>query len=137
MGGSVYEVTIKQSFSAARMLKEAGGTCEKLHGHNFIVEVSICSTGLTDAGILIDFRILKQWTDEILKEFDHKYLNEISYFKGMSSSSENLARFIYDRIFEKVKKSNLDVSQVTVWESEDARVSYYGNGYARYSKPKR
>jgi 6-pyruvoyltetrahydropterin/6-carboxytetrahydropterin synthase len=58
------------------MLKEAGGTCEKLHGHNFIVEVSICSTGLTDAGILIDFRILKQWTDEILKEFDHKYLNE-------------------------------------------------------------
>jgi 6-pyruvoyltetrahydropterin/6-carboxytetrahydropterin synthase len=137
MGGSVYEVTIKQSFSAAHMLKDVGGTCEKLHGHNFIVEVSICSTGLTDAGILIDFRILKQWTDEILKEFDHKYLNEISYFKGMSSSSENLARFIYNRISEKVKKSNLDVSQVTVWESEDARVSYYGNGYARYSKPKR
>ncbi|MGD1152987.1 MAG: 6-carboxytetrahydropterin synthase QueD [Syntrophales bacterium] len=133
----MYEVTIKQSFSAAHMLKDVGGTCEKLHGHNFIVEVSICSTGLTDAGILIDFRILKQWTDEILKEFDHKYLNEISYFKGMSSSSENLARFIYNRISEKVKKSNLDVSQVTVWESEDARVSYYGNGYARYSKPKR
>jgi 6-pyruvoyltetrahydropterin/6-carboxytetrahydropterin synthase len=137
MGGPVYEVTIKQSFSAAHMLTEAGGTCEKLHGHNFIVEVSICSDALTDAGILIDFRILKQWTGEILKEFDHKYLNEISYFNGMDPSSENVARFIYDRISEKVKKSNLDVSRVTVWESEDARVSYYGNGYARYSKPKR
>ncbi len=133
----MYEVTIKQSFSAAHMLKDVGGTCEKLHGHNFIVEVSICSTSLTDAGILIDFRILKQWADEILKEFDHKYLNEISYFKGMSPSSENVARYIYNRISEKVKKSNLDVSRVTVWESEDARVSYYGNGYARYSKPKR
>ena len=137
MGGPVYEVTIKQSFSAAHMLTEAGGTCEKLHGHNFIVEVSICSAALTDAGILIDFRTLKQWTGEILKEFDHKYLNEISYFNGMDPSSENVARFIYDRISEKVKKSNLDVSRVTVWESEDARVSYYGNGYARYSKPKR
>jgi 6-pyruvoyltetrahydropterin/6-carboxytetrahydropterin synthase len=137
MGGPVYEVTIKQSFSAAHMLTEVGGTCEKLHGHNFIVEVSICSAALTDAGILIDFRILKQWTGEILKEFDHKYLNEISYFNGMDPSSENVARFIYDRISEKVKKSNLDVSRVTVWESEDARVSYYGNGYARYSKPKR
>jgi 6-pyruvoyltetrahydropterin/6-carboxytetrahydropterin synthase len=137
MGGPVYEVTIKQSFSAAHMLTEAGGTCEKLHGHNFIVEVSICSAALTDAGILIDFRILKQWTGEILKEFDHKYLNEISYFNGMDPSSENVARFIYNRISEKVKKSNLDVSRVTVWESEDARVSYYGNGYARYSKPKR
>jgi 6-pyruvoyltetrahydropterin/6-carboxytetrahydropterin synthase len=133
----VYEVTIKQSFSAAHMLKESGGTCEKLHSHNFIVEVSICSSALTEAGILIDFRILKQWADEILKEFDHKYLNEISYFKGMSPSSENVARYIYNRISEKVKKSNLDVSRVTVWESEDARVSYYGNGYARYSKPKR
>jgi 6-pyruvoyltetrahydropterin/6-carboxytetrahydropterin synthase len=137
MGGHVYEVTIKQSFSAAHMLTEAGGTCEKLHGHNFIVEVSICSAALTNAGILIDFRTLKQWTGEILKEFDHKYLNEISYFNGMDPSSENVARFIYNRISEKVKKSNLDVSRVTVWESEDARVSYYGNGYARYSKPKR
>ena len=137
MGGSVYEVTIKQSFSAAHILTEAGGTCEKLHGHNFIVEISICSLELTNAGILIDFRILKQWTDEILKEFDHKYLNEIEYFKGVSPSSENVARLIYDRISEKVKKSNLEVSRVTVWESEDARVSYYGNGDARYSKPKR
>jgi 6-pyruvoyltetrahydropterin/6-carboxytetrahydropterin synthase len=137
MGGPVYEVTIKQSFSAAHMLKEVGGTCEKLHGHNFIVEVSICSAALTDAGILIDFRILKQWTDEILKEFDHKYLNEINYFNSMSPSSENVARCIYDKISEKIKKSNLDVSRVTVWESEDARVSYYGNGYARYSKPRR
>ena len=133
----MYEVTIKQSFSAAHMLKDVGGTCEKLHGHNFIVEVSICSIALTDAGILIDFGILKQWTDEILKEFDHKHLNEISYFKAMSPSSENIARFIYDRISEQAKKSNLDVFRVTVWESEDARVSYYGNSYARYSKSKR
>jgi 6-pyruvoyltetrahydropterin/6-carboxytetrahydropterin synthase len=137
MGGLVYEVTVKQSFSAAHMLREVGGTCEKLHGHNFIVEVSVCSGTLTNAGILIDFRILKQWTDDILKEFDHKYLNEISYFKGMSPSSENVAKFIYDRITEKVKEINLGVSRVTVWESENARVSYYGNGYARYSKPER
>jgi 6-pyruvoyltetrahydropterin/6-carboxytetrahydropterin synthase len=137
MGGSVYEVTIKQSFSAAHMLTEVGGTCERLHGHNFIVEVSICSLELTDAGILIDFRILKQWTEEILKVFDHKYLNDISYFKDASPSSENIARHIYDRISEKIEESCLFVSRVTVWESEDARVSYYGNGYARYSKPTR
>lgn len=133
----MYEVTIKQSFSAAHMLKDAGGICDKLHGHNFIVEVSICSTTLTDAGILIDFRILKQWTYDILKDFDHKCLNEISCFKGMDPSSENVARYIYDRISEKVKKSNLDVSRVTVWESEDARASYYGNNHDRHSKSKR
>jgi 6-pyruvoyltetrahydropterin/6-carboxytetrahydropterin synthase len=137
MGGPVYEVTIKQSFSAAHMLNEIGGACEKLHGHNFGVEISISSSVLSEDGILIDFRKLKQWADEILKEFDHKYLNDISYFKDTSPSSENVAKYIYDRISEKVKKSNLDVSQVTVWESEDARASYYGNNHDRHSKSKR
>jgi len=133
----VYEVTIKQSFSAAHMLNEIGDTCEKLHGHNFVVEISICSIVLSEEGILIDFRILKQWADEILKEFDHKYLNDISYFKDTNPSSENIARYIYDRISEKVKKRNLDVSRVTIWESEDARASYYGNNNDRHSKSKR
>ena len=119
------------------MLKEGGRTSEKLHGHNFIVEVSICSSTLTDAGILIDFRILKRWMDEILKEFDHKDLNQVRCFNGMSPSSENVARHIYDRISEKTKKCSLDVSRVTVWESEDARATYYGNGHDRYSKSKR
>jgi len=133
----VYEVTIRQSFSAAHKLKEIGGACEKLHGHNFIVEVSLCSAALSDTGILIDFRILRQWTDEILNEFDHKCLNDITYFKDASPSSENIARFIYDRIAEKIKEDNLAVSRVTVWESEDARASYCGNSHDRYPKSKR
>jgi 6-pyruvoyltetrahydropterin/6-carboxytetrahydropterin synthase len=122
----VYEVTIKQSFSAAHILKETGGTCEKLHGHNFIVEVSVSSCNLTDTGILIDFKILKEWTEELLKELDHQYLNEIDYFKNINPSAENIAKFIYDRITEKAQSHNLDISRVTVWESEDARVSYSG-----------
>ena len=133
----MYEVTIRQSFSAAHKLKEIGGACEKLHGHNFIVEVSLCSAALSDTGILIDFRILRQWTDEILNEFDHKCLNDITYFKDASPSSENIARFIYDRIAEKIKEDNLAVSRVTVWESEDARASYCGNSQDRYPKSKR
>jgi 6-pyruvoyltetrahydropterin/6-carboxytetrahydropterin synthase len=133
----VYEVTIRQSFSAAHKLKEIGAACEKLHGHNFIVEVSLCSAVLSDTGILIDFRILRQWTDEILKEFDHKCLNDITYFKDTSPSSENIARFIYDRISEKIKEDNLAVSRVTVWESEDARASYCENSHDRYPKSKR
>lgn len=135
--GSVYEVTIKQSFSAAHILNEIGGTCEKLHGHNFVVEISICSGVLSEGGILIDFRVLEKWADEILKEFDHKYLNDISYFKDTSPSSENIARYIYDRISEKIDESYLYVSRVTVWESESARATYYGNGHDRHSKSKR
>ena len=122
----MYEATITRSFSAAHVLKDIGGKCEGLHGHNFDVEVSLAAVDLNKEGLLIDFRILKEWTDEILDCLDHKHLNDLPYFKDKNPSAENLARFIYDRISDKVKLKNIDVSRVTVWESEKARASYRG-----------
>ena len=63
----MYEVTIKKSFSAAHLLKEIGGKCEELHGHNFLVEVSVAAESLNEEGLLIDFRVVKRWTDEVLE----------------------------------------------------------------------
>ena len=122
----MYEVTITRSFSAAHVLKDIGGKCEELHGHNFVVEVSVAAGSLNKEGLLIDFRILKERTDEILDGLDHKYLNDLTYFKDVNPSAENLARFIYDRISEKVSLENAGVSCITVWESGNARASYRG-----------
>ena len=120
----MYEVTIKKTFSAAHILKEIGGRCEELHGHNFLVEVSVSAPELNKEGLLIDFRVLKKWTHDILEALDHKYLNEVDYFKDINPSSEHVARLIYDRIAEKAIPERYVVSRVTVWESENARVSY-------------
>ncbi len=123
----MYEVTIKKSFSAAHLLKEIGGKCEELHGHNFVVEVSVVSGELNAEGILIDFRILKKWTDDVIKKLDHKYLNDIKCFEHINPTSEIIAKFIYDKISKRTRRHHFDVSRVTVWESENARVSYSGN----------
>jgi 6-pyruvoyltetrahydropterin/6-carboxytetrahydropterin synthase len=120
----MYEVTIKKTFSAAHILKEIGGRCEELHGHNFMVEVSVSAPELNKEGLLIDFKVLKKWTHDILEALDHKYLNEVDYFKDINPSSEQVARLIYDRIAEKAIPRGYVVSRVTVWESENARVSY-------------
>ena len=120
----MYEVTIRKSFSAAHLLREIGGKCEELHGHNFMVEVSVAADSLNEEGLLIDFRLLKRWTDEILDELDHKYLNEIDCFKGINPSSERIARFIYEGIDKKARMAKVNLTRVTVWESENARVSY-------------
>ncbi|MCX5856682.1 MAG: 6-carboxytetrahydropterin synthase QueD [Deltaproteobacteria bacterium] len=121
----MYEVTIKKSFSAAHILKEIGGKCEDLHGHNFVVEVTVKGESLNKEDLLIDFRVLKGWTNEILEQLDHKYLNQIDIFKGMNPSSEQIARYIHDRLTDNMKSMDLKVSRVTVWESENARVAYY------------
>jgi 6-pyruvoyltetrahydropterin/6-carboxytetrahydropterin synthase len=121
----MYEATIKKSFSAAHILKEIGGKCEDLHGHNFVVEVTVKGESLNKEDLLIDFRILKRWTNEILEQLDHKYLNDIEMFNGMNPSSEQIARYIHDRLTDNMKSMTLKVSRVTVWESENARVAYY------------
>jgi len=120
----MYEVTIRKTFSAAHILREIGGKCEHLHGHNFIVEATVRGESLNGEDILIDFRDLKKWTHEILEAFDHKYLNEIEVFNGINPSSERIARFIHDRLADKIKSTGLNVARVTVWESENARVAY-------------
>ena len=120
----MYEVSIKKTFSAAHRISEIGGKCEALHGHNFLVEVSVAAESLDEEGLLIDFRILKQWTEEVLDQLDHKFLNELEYFKKRNPSSEQIARYLYDRIDERARKEKAHLSRVTVWESENSCATY-------------
>jgi len=120
----MYEITIRKSFSAAHALKEIGGPCEDLHGHNFMVEVSIAGNHLNQEDLLIDFRDLKGWIKEVLADLDHKYLNEVDALRGINPSSEQIAKLIHNRLSPKASALNLKISRITVWESDDARVSY-------------
>ena len=120
----MYEVSIKKTFSAAHRISEIGGKCEALHGHNFRVEVSVAAESLNGEGLLIDFRILKQWTEEVLDQLDHKFLNELEYFKERNPTSEQIARYLYDRIDERARQEKMHLSRVTVWESENSCATY-------------
>ena len=120
----MYEITIIKSFSAAHMLADIGGKCEKLHGHNFKIEVTIAAPVLNAAGILIDFWDIKKWLTEILDSLDHKYLNECSFFAQINPSSENIAKYVCQEMQLKTKQANVKIDRVRVWESENAAVTY-------------
>jgi 6-pyruvoyltetrahydropterin/6-carboxytetrahydropterin synthase len=121
----MFKVTITKSFSAAHALK-IGGKCEDLHGHNFKVDVTVEGPGLTPEGILIDFRDLKRWTVEILDELDHKYLNDLPPFNGGCATSENVAQHIFTLIADRMRGQSARIAEVTVWESDNSRVTYSG-----------
>ncbi len=120
----MYEVSIKKTFSAAHRISEIGGKCEALHGHNFLVEVAVAAERLNAAGLVVDFRLLKQWTADVLEELDHKFLNDLEFFKELSPSSEQIARHLYERISERTGRENLRLSRVIVWESEHSSATY-------------
>lgn len=123
----MFSVTVTKSFSAAHALK-IGGKCEDLHGHNFKVDVTVEGRELSPEGLLVDFRDLKRWTAEALDELDHKFLNELPAFSGACATSERVARYLFERIAARMQGHSARLAEVTVWESDSARVRYTGEG---------
>lgn len=120
----MYELKIITDFSGAHQLRDFGGECENLHGHNWKVEVSVAGKKTGKAGLLIDFRLVKKATEEIMNELDHKFLNELEYFKSVNPSSENIAQYIYKSLGPKLNNENVKVTKVTAWESDTACATY-------------
>lgn len=120
----MYRLTIQTSFAAAHNLLHYQGDCENLHGHNWKVDVTVAARELDKSGLGIDFKILKAETRRLLETLDHKYLNDLEMFKGLSPSSENIARYLFEELGRTLNTDNVTVSSVNVWESDFACASY-------------
>ncbi len=124
MSQRVFEVKVIGSFAAAHNLLDFRGKCENLHGHNWKIEVVLRGTRLENNGILVDFADVKGAVREALEEVDHKYLNELPFFKENNPSSENIARFLFERLSAKLNTDTRWLYSVTAWESADACATY-------------
>jgi len=121
----MFELKVVTHFAAAHQLKMVAKKCENLHGHNWKIEVYVAGKSLNDAGVLIDFGELKQHLSEIIDGLDHKFLNEIDYFRDrFPPSSENVARYIAEALQAKFQDPAVKVARVTAWESENACATY-------------
>ena len=122
----MYKLMIETSFASAHQLRGYKGKCENLHGHNWKVQAYVTADKLNEIDIAIDFHDLKKTVNEIVAQFDHKFLNDIFPFTEKNPSSENIARWIFDSLKKGLASyENIKVSAVTVWESETASATYY------------
>ena len=122
----MYTLTVLSHFSGAHRLRHLHGKCEALHGHNWKVEVSVSSGRLSKEGIVIDFGVLKQKVEGVLKNLDHTFLNDLPYFMKREPSSENIAQYIFDHVKRQLKGHRAKLKRVTAWESETACATYSG-----------
>ncbi|GAB4260970.1 MAG: 6-carboxytetrahydropterin synthase QueD [Deferrisomatales bacterium] len=123
----MYELKIEDAFAAAHNLRGYQGQCEELHGHNWKVEVVVRADRLDDTGLAIDFKDLKEATQEVLERLDHTYLNDLPIFRDVNPSSELIAKYIFEEVARRVDREGLWVHRVTAWESEKACASYVGD----------
>ncbi len=121
----MFELKIITHFAAAHQLKMVAQKCENLHGHNWKVEACLSGEKLNAAGVLIDFGEVKKHLNDIILQLDHKFLNELEFFKGDNPSSEKIAVFIAKELGQKINNPDIKVSRITTWESENASATYH------------
>ena len=124
----MYDLKVLSSFSSAHALRGYNGKCENIHGHNWHVELIVSSDVLNEIGLVIDFKLLKKYLNEVMETLDHKFINETVFFKEVNPSAENIARYIYEEFERKMKVNeifNIAVKRVDVYETDSSMASYY------------
>jgi len=123
----MYEVTVEDTFAAGHYLRNYKGKCENPHGHNYKVRVTLRGAELDKAGLLLDFKDLKEVMKHVIDRLDHQMLNDIEPFKVLNPSAENIAKYFYDEArgrLQVVTSGRVDVKDVTIWETDTTTARY-------------
>ena len=76
----MFEVTVEAGFSSGHYLRNYQGKCENPHGHNYKVFVTLVGAELDQAGLLLDFKLLKQVMRPVVDRLDHQMINNLPPF---------------------------------------------------------
>jgi 6-pyruvoyltetrahydropterin/6-carboxytetrahydropterin synthase len=124
----MFEVTVEAGFSSGHYLRNYRGKCENPHGHNYRVFVTLAGSELDQAGLLLDFKILKQILRPAVDYLDHQMINDLKPFDEINPSAENLARYFYDQTAEQLREltaGRVRVKDCTLYETDTSFARYY------------
>ncbi len=124
----MFEVSVEDDFAAGHYLRGYRGKCEKPHGHNYKVRITLEGAELDDIGLLLDFRELKAAMNETIDRLDHQMVNEIEPFTKLNPSAENMAKYFYDELNARIRKASegrVRVKLVKLWETDTTTATYY------------
>jgi 6-pyruvoyltetrahydropterin/6-carboxytetrahydropterin synthase len=126
---SKLRLTSKVEIDSSHYLRNYDGKCANLHGHRWVVEVTVESVtydaidSLDDTGILLDFGVVKS----LINEYDHKNLNDMPEFEDINPTAENLAIVWADALTREIVLRGIPakVVSVKVWETPTNVVEFF------------
>ncbi|PYG02954.1 6-pyruvoyltetrahydropterin/6-carboxytetrahydropterin synthase [Thioalkalivibrio sp. ALE21] len=123
-----YTLRVLTDFASAHTLRDYPGQCANMHGHNWKVEAEVEAETLDDTGMAVDFKVVKSAAREIAGQLDHRYLNDVPPFDTVNPTAENIARWFFRELAERLNRPGLRVSTLTLWETDRACVRYSEDG---------
>jgi 6-pyruvoyltetrahydropterin/6-carboxytetrahydropterin synthase len=124
----MYEVTVEDSFAAGHYLRHYKGKCENPHGHNYKVRVTLAGEVLDRAGLLVDFKDLRDVMKQVIERLDHQMINDLEPFTTLNPSAENLAKYFYEETNSKLRRETdgrVRVKDVTIYETDETTARYF------------
>ena len=131
----MYSLTVRDHFMIAHSFRgEVFGPAQRLHGATYVVDVTFNRPELDGDGVVVDIGLASQRLDAVLGDLRYRNLDEDPAFAGRNTTTEVLARAIFDRIAEEIRGGALGEGargiaslRVTLRESHVAWGSYEGS----------
>ena len=121
----MYKVAVRRNFIAQHFLFGGDwGAENKLHSHNYIIEVQLEGFELDEHGYLVDIADIENRIDTLVSYFQDRTLNELPEFQGLNPSIEHFARIFCHSFNEGLNTKNLIASTVIIWENDIAWASF-------------
>ena len=124
-----YLLRVRSRFEAAHHLLSYRGGVEPNHGHSFRVEAALTAAELDGEGMAHDFVAVKEALDGLARELDHRDLNQLEQFRGLSPTTERIAEWFWRALVERLPGAA--VAEVTVWEGPDCSATFRAGAEAR------
>ena len=120
------QIMIAHSFRGAVF-----GPAQQLHGATFVVRAAFMAEQLDPNGIVIDIGCAHAALKSALGPLAYRNLDDLPQFKGANTTTEFLAKYLFDRLADAVRGGELGreprelaAIRVTISESPRARASY-------------
>jgi len=130
----MYSLTVRDHIMIAHSLRgEPFGPAQGLHGATYIVDVTFSRPELDDDGIVVDIGLAGDQVASVLADLRYRNLDEEPAFAGRNTTTEFLAREIFERLAHAIHEGRLGEGargivslRVTLKESHLAWASYEG-----------
>jgi 6-pyruvoyltetrahydropterin/6-carboxytetrahydropterin synthase len=130
----VYSVSVRGHMMIAHSLRgDVFGPAQQLHGATYVVDVEFRRSNLDADGIVVDIGRASEALSAILSGFSYRNLDDDPAFAGRNTTTEFLARAIFDRMAEKIRGGDLGAGgrgvesmRVTLRESHIAAAAFDG-----------
>lgn len=130
----MYSLTVRDHIMIAHSFNGAiFGPAQKTHGATYIVDVCFERQELDADDLIVDIDLASEQLKAVLAEFDMKNLDDVDEFRGRNTTTEFMARVVFERLAAAIRSGHLGDSgrgleslKVTLAESHIAWASYHG-----------